>query len=115
MRQLQALIPHHKSNDKATMLGEIIEYIKFMQLQVHVRSCPHYHTASTEDCFLHRRTDGVYELPGDSIGTPRLTARVSNPINSHRRSQRVIARRGIEDRPMFSVHPFSQLTAKPQN
>ncbi|GAQ78383.1 basic helix-loop-helix DNA-binding superfamily protein [Klebsormidium nitens] len=36
MRQLQALIPHHKSNDKATMLGEIIEYIKFMQLQVHV-------------------------------------------------------------------------------
>jgi hypothetical protein len=40
MRQLQALVPHHKSNDKATMLGEIIEYIKFMQLQVHVSQHP---------------------------------------------------------------------------
>jgi hypothetical protein len=42
MRQLQALVPHHKSNDKATMLGEIIEYIKFMQLQVHVSHHPRW-------------------------------------------------------------------------
>jgi hypothetical protein len=39
MNQLEALVPHHHKLDKASMLEEIIEYVKYMQLQVQVRRC----------------------------------------------------------------------------
>ncbi|KAJ8750943.1 hypothetical protein K2173_016124 [Erythroxylum novogranatense] len=38
MRDLQELVPHSVKLDKASMLDEIIEYVKFLQLQVKVLS-----------------------------------------------------------------------------
>jgi phytochrome-interacting factor 4 len=36
MRALQELIPHCNKTDKASMLDEAIEYLKWLQLQVQV-------------------------------------------------------------------------------
>ncbi|MBL1488847.1 helix-loop-helix domain-containing protein, partial [Klebsiella pneumoniae] len=38
MKNLQELVPNSNKTDKASMLDEIIEYVKFLQLQVKVLS-----------------------------------------------------------------------------
>lgn len=38
MKALQELVPNSNKTDKASMLDEIIDYVKFLQLQVKVSS-----------------------------------------------------------------------------
>lgn len=55
MKQLESLVPHRHKKDKASMLEEIIEYVKFMQLQVQVSSRPSLASSSRHEKVLFSR------------------------------------------------------------
>ncbi|BFI08324.1 protein MpBHLH43 [Marchantia polymorpha subsp. ruderalis] len=54
MKALQELVPNSNKTDKASMLDEIIEYVKFLQLQVKV-SVEHEQTRRSRSCGAPRR------------------------------------------------------------
>uniref|UniRef100_A0ACD5ZBW9 Uncharacterized protein n=1 Tax=Avena sativa TaxID=4498 RepID=A0ACD5ZBW9_AVESA len=68
MKNLQELVPNSNKTDKASMLEEIIEYIKFLQLQTKVLSMSRLGATDAVAPLLMESTD---ESSGLLLGSPR--------------------------------------------
>ncbi|XP_078166118.1 uncharacterized protein LOC144560750 isoform X1 [Carex rostrata] len=78
MKNLQELVPNSNKTDKASMLDEIIDYVKFLQLQVKVLSMSRLGATEAVVPLLTESqpegSTGVLHLPSVSVGS---TANVS--------------------------------------
>ncbi|KAL8502513.1 hypothetical protein ACS0TY_021594 [Phlomoides rotata] len=77
MKALQELVPNGNKTDKASMLDEIIDYVKFLRLQVKVLSVSRLGgAAAVPDKSPEERKGGTHETASSSEGTEQQVAKL---------------------------------------
>ncbi|KFK29682.1 hypothetical protein AALP_AA7G165100 [Arabis alpina] len=73
MKSLQELVPNGNKTDKASMLDEIIDYVKFLQLQVKVLSMSRLGAAGSVSSQISEDAGGSHENNSSSETAAKLT------------------------------------------
>ncbi|KAG6518488.1 hypothetical protein ZIOFF_021963 [Zingiber officinale] len=87
MKNLQELVPNSKKTDKASMLDEIIDYVKFLQLQVKILSMSRLGAAGAVVPLL---TDGQVEGFGTLLSSPEEAFNLSDTEDNLTFEQEVV-------------------------
>ncbi|CAH8388318.1 unnamed protein product [Eruca vesicaria subsp. sativa] len=77
MKSLQELVPNGNKTDKTSMLDEIIDYVKFLQLQVKVLSMSRLGGAASVSSQICEESDGSHENNSSTPVENQTTAKMT--------------------------------------